>query len=104
MIKADYGIRRTDTHFELASVSKELVEKFSKRTKLIEELARQKYADVEAKARVVMKQTNMAFEDVFAQVLQDQEKTRNLEELKSNLGARNRQKKSECKFARRRSW
>jgi conjugative relaxase-like TrwC/TraI family protein len=98
MIEAGYGIRRTDTHFELASVSKELVEKFSKRTKLIEELAREKYTILEAEARAVMKQTNMAFEDAFAQVLQDREKTGSFEEMKSGLGARNRQKKSECKL------
>jgi conjugative relaxase-like TrwC/TraI family protein len=39
---AGYGIRRTDHNFELASVSRELVEKFSKRTKLIEELEKQR--------------------------------------------------------------
>jgi conjugative relaxase-like TrwC/TraI family protein len=38
-----YGIRRTDHHFELASVSRELVEKFSRRTELIEQRARDKY-------------------------------------------------------------
>ena len=31
-----YGIRRTEHHFELAGVSRELVEKFSRRTKLQE--------------------------------------------------------------------
>jgi conjugative relaxase-like TrwC/TraI family protein len=37
---AGLGIRRTDRNFELASVSRELVEKFSKRTMQIERLAR----------------------------------------------------------------
>jgi hypothetical protein len=34
-----YGIRRTDHHFEPSSVSRELVEKFSRRTKLVEQRA-----------------------------------------------------------------
>jgi hypothetical protein len=32
-----YGIRRTDHHFEPSSVNRELVEKFSRRTKLVEQ-------------------------------------------------------------------
>ena len=35
-----YGIRRTAHHFEVASVTGELVKKFSRRTKLIEQRAR----------------------------------------------------------------
>jgi TrwC relaxase len=31
-----YGIRRIEQHFEFASVSRELVEKFSRRTELID--------------------------------------------------------------------
>jgi hypothetical protein len=38
-----YGIRRTEHHFELSSVSRELLEKFSRRTKLIEERARESW-------------------------------------------------------------
>ena len=66
---AGYGIRRTDCHFELASVSRELVEKFSRRTKLIEERARDKYKVLEAQARALMKSINMAFDDAFAHVV-----------------------------------
>jgi conjugative relaxase-like TrwC/TraI family protein len=36
LLVAGYGIRRTDRNFELASVSRALVEKFSKRTTQIE--------------------------------------------------------------------
>jgi conjugative relaxase-like TrwC/TraI family protein len=45
-----YGIRRTEHHFELAGVSRELVEKFSRRTKLIEQRARDKYKVLEVQA------------------------------------------------------
>ena len=34
-----YGLRRTEHHFELSSVNRELVEKFSRRTELIEQRA-----------------------------------------------------------------
>jgi acyl-coenzyme A synthetase/AMP-(fatty) acid ligase len=40
LLQSGYGIRRTDRDFELASVSRELIEKFSKRTRAIEQLAR----------------------------------------------------------------
>jgi hypothetical protein len=64
-----YGIRRTEQHFEFASVSRELVEKFSRRTELIEHRARDKYKVLEAEARAFMKSTNMAFDDAFAHVI-----------------------------------
>jgi hypothetical protein len=51
MVQAGYGIRRTDRDFELSSVSRELVEKSSKRTQLIEQLAREKYAMLAAFGR-----------------------------------------------------
>jgi conjugative relaxase-like TrwC/TraI family protein len=51
LLESGYAIRRTDRDFELASVSRELVEKFSKRTRLIEQLAREKYTVLEAEAR-----------------------------------------------------
>jgi conjugative relaxase-like TrwC/TraI family protein len=60
-----YGIRRTEYHFELSSVSRELVEKFSRRTKLIEQRARERYTILEAQARAIMRSTNMAFDDAF---------------------------------------
>jgi conjugative relaxase-like TrwC/TraI family protein len=50
---AGYGIRRTEHHFELASVNRELIEKFSRRTKLIEQRARDKYTVLEAQARTL---------------------------------------------------
>jgi hypothetical protein len=58
-----YGIRRTEQHFELASVSREPVEKFSRRTGLIEQRARDKYKVLEAQARALTKSTNMAFDE-----------------------------------------
>ena len=76
-----YAIRRTDRDFELASVSRELIEKFSKRTRLIEQLAREKYIIIEAEARELVKKTGMDFADAFAQV-------------KSKLGAETREAKS----------
>jgi conjugative relaxase-like TrwC/TraI family protein len=83
---AGFGIRRTDHNFELVSVSPELVEKFSKRTKLIEDLARQKYTILEAKARALMKESGLDFGDAFAKV-------------KSELGAESREKKSASKLS-----
>src|SRR4029077_8868264 len=91
-----YGIRRTDSHFELASVSRELVEKFSKRTRRIEQLARDKYTVLEAQARALMKSTNMAFDDAFAHVVA--EIGGDWEKWKSELGARNRESKSSTEY------
>ena len=96
---AGYGIRRTESHFELASVSRELVEKFSRRTNLIEQLARDKYRVLESQARALMKSTNMVFDDAFAHVVAgiggDWDK------WKSGLGARSREKKEATIFKRR---
>jgi conjugative relaxase-like TrwC/TraI family protein len=90
-----YGIRRTDSHFELASVRRELVEKFSKRTLRIEQLARDKYKVLEAQARALMKSTNMAFDDAFAHVVAEIGGDWN--KWKSELGARNRESKNSAK-------
>src|SRR5262245_50763581 len=90
-----YGIRRTESHFELTSVSRELVEKFSKRTRRIEQLARDKYKVLEAQARALRKSTNMAFDDAFAHVVA--EIGGNWDKWKSELGARNRESKSSAK-------
>jgi conjugative relaxase-like TrwC/TraI family protein len=38
LLENGFAIRRTDRDFEFASVSRELIEKFSKRTRLIEQL------------------------------------------------------------------
>jgi conjugative relaxase-like TrwC/TraI family protein len=76
-----FAIRRTDRDFEFASVSRELIEKFSKRTRLIEQLARERYTVLEAEARELVKKTGMDFADAFAQV-------------KGKLGAESREAKS----------
>ena len=89
---ASYGIRRTEHHFELSSVSRELVEKFSRRTKLIEQRARDKYTVLEAQARALMKSTNMAFDDAFAHIVA--EIGGDWDKWKSELGARDRESKS----------
>jgi conjugative relaxase-like TrwC/TraI family protein len=81
LVEEGYGIRRTERSFELASISRELIEKFSRRTNQIERLAREKYPVLEAKARALVKETGMEFADAFAQV-------------KSELGALSREKKS----------
>ena len=49
-------------------MSRELIEKFSKRTRLIEQLARERYTVLEAEARDLVKKTGMDFADAFAQV------------------------------------
>jgi hypothetical protein len=94
-----YGIRRTEHHFELSSVSRELVEKFSRRTKLIEQRAREKYTVLEAQARALMKSTNMAFDDAFAHVIA--EIGGDWDKWKSDLGARARESKSSAKYKAR---
>jgi conjugative relaxase-like TrwC/TraI family protein len=94
-----YGIRRTEHHFELASVSRELVEKFSRRTKLIEQRARDKYKVLEAQARALMKSTNMAFDDAFAHIIT--EIGGDWDKWKSDLGARDRESKSSAKYKAR---
>src|SRR5258708_38605584 len=81
LVEAGYGIRRTERSFELASVSRELIEKFSRRTNHIERLAREKHPVLDATARALVKETGMDFADAFAQV-------------KSELGALSREKKS----------
>src|SRR5271166_977443 len=94
-----HGIRRTEHHFELSSVSRELVEKFSRRKKFIEERARERYTVLEAQARALMKSTNMAFDDAFAHVIAEIGGDWN--KWKSNLGARNRESKSSAKYKAR---
>src|ERR1700737_3217921 len=94
-----YGIRRTEQHFEFASVSRELVEKFSRRTELIEQRARDKYKVLEAQAKALMKSTNMAFDDAFAHVIA--EIGGDWDKWKSDLGARDRESKSSAKYKAR---
>src|SRR6202011_1050078 len=94
-----YGIRRTEHHFGLASVSRELVEKFSRRTKLIEQRARERYTVLEAQARALMRSTNMAFDDAFAHVIA--EIGGDWDKWKSDLGARDCESKSSAKYKAR---
>jgi hypothetical protein len=84
-MEAGFGIRRTDRNFELASVSRELIEKFSKRTMQIEELARRQYTVLSAKARALVKKTGMEFADAFGIA-------------KAEVGAKSRKAKSEAKL------
>ncbi len=86
LLGAGYGIRRTDRDFELASVSRDLIEKFSKRMRQIEELAKREYTVLTAKARSLIKATGMDFGDAFAQV-------------KHDLCATSRKKKSEIRVS-----
>jgi AAA domain/TrwC relaxase len=86
LLGAGYGIQRTDRNFELASVSRALIEKFSKRTAQIEELAPREYTILTAKARNLVKETGMEFADALAQV-------------KAELGAKSRKAKSEAKMS-----
>ena len=86
LLVAGYGIRRTDRNFELASVSRALIEKFSKRTAQIEELARREYTVLTAKARALVKESGMEFADAFGQV-------------KAELGAKSRKAKREAKVS-----
>jgi len=67
-------------------VSGELVKKFSKRTRLIEQLARERYTVLEAEAQDLVKKTGMDFADAFAQV-------------KGKLGADSREAKSLASLA-----
>src|SRR5262249_41504973 len=91
LLENGFAIRRTDRDFELASVSRELVEKFSKCTRLIEQLARERYTVLEAEARDLVKKTGMDFADAFAQV-------------KGKLGAESREAKvSRCSIPKN-SW
>jgi hypothetical protein len=62
-------------------VSRELVEKFSKRTMQIERLARDNFTKVDARARALMKETGLDYADAYAKV-------------KHDLGAESREKKS----------
>jgi conjugative relaxase-like TrwC/TraI family protein len=96
---AGYGIRKTEHHLELSSVSRELVEKFSRRTKLIEERARERYTVLEAQARALMRSTNMAFDDAFTHVIA--EIGGDWDKWKSDLGARARESKSSAKYKAR---
>jgi conjugative relaxase-like TrwC/TraI family protein len=80
LIQNGYAIRRTDRDFELAGVSVSLIDRFSKRTKEIEKLAKEESVKMASRAAEVVKRTGMAFEDAYAQE-------------KSRLGAKSRKAK-----------
>jgi len=78
---AGFGIRRTVKGFELASVKPETVERFSKRTREIEETAVKETKLLQTKAKVLMKEKpGMVFSDALA-------------EAKARLGAKTRESK-----------
>ena len=87
LLAKGYGSRRTERDFELASVSRELIEKFSKRTLEIERLCKEKYTLLEARARKLVRETGMEFAEAFAQV-------------KAELGAETRQSKGTIKVGK----
>jgi hypothetical protein len=68
LLTAGYGMRRTDRDFGSASVSRELIEKFSKRTRKFEDLAIKEQRILAGKARALVKETGMGFTDAFAVV------------------------------------
>src|SRR5260370_29013618 len=84
-------MRRTEGDVGVGSVGWELVEKFRKRTRRIEQLARDKYKVLEAQARALMKSTNMAFDDAFAHVIA--EIGGDWDKWESRLGSKNPEKK-----------
>jgi TrwC relaxase len=76
-----YVIRRTDSAFELAGVPRLLIDRFSKRTKEMNRLAKAQHAELASAATAVSKRTGMDFEDAYAQE-------------KSRLGAKSRAAKT----------
>lgn len=83
LLVAGYGVRRTDRSFELASVTRGLIEKFSKRTRQIEQFAKEHHKVLYAQARALAEKSGMEFADAFARV-------------KDQLGAKTRKKKTEA--------
>jgi conjugative relaxase-like TrwC/TraI family protein len=80
LIGVGYGIRRTERDFELASVNRETIDKFSRRTVEIEELARKNLRLLERRANALVAQRGIAFGEAFAIV-------------KAELGAKTREAK-----------
>jgi hypothetical protein len=80
LIEAGYGIRRTERDFELVSVSRELIDKFSKRTKANNKLAKEQELVIEANARALAIQ-GMDCDHAIAKV-------------KAEIGGKNRESKS----------
>lgn len=80
MVENGYGIRRTENNFELSTVSRVLIDKFSRRTKQIEQYAKDKRIVLEARARALMIKSGIGFSDAWAKVI-------------GNLGVSTREKK-----------
>ena len=85
LVEAGYGIRRTERDFELASVSRETIDKFSRRTAEIEELARKNLRLLEPRANALVAQRGIPFGEAFAIV-------------KAELGAKTREAKDKGKL------
>jgi conjugative relaxase-like TrwC/TraI family protein len=81
LIQNGYAVRRTERDFELAGVPVQLIDRYSKRTKQIEKLAREQRTKLAQDAAEVVKRTGMNFEDAYAQE-------------KSRLGAKSRAAKT----------
>ena len=75
--EAGYGIRRTERDFELAAVSPETVQRFSKRTAEIEKTAKENINKIEKHARAIVRDSGKDYGDALA-------------EAKSQLGAKTR--------------
>lgn len=75
--EAGYGIRRTERDFELAAVTPETVQQFSKRTAEIEKTAKENANKIEKHARAIVRDSGKDFGDALA-------------EAKSQLGAKTR--------------
>lgn len=65
-----YRIRLTKTAFELSSISRDLIDKFSRRTKVIEESVKVNYALIEMRASSLVKYAGITFEKAMAKIKQ----------------------------------
>jgi conjugative relaxase-like TrwC/TraI family protein len=91
-----FGIRRTERHFELAGVSRELIEKFSKRTQEIERQSHEYLAAFEEKARTLAEAKDISRLEAKRLLLGDP--AASPEKIKaqvlSEVGAKSRESKS----------
>jgi len=78
--QAGYGIERTAKGWEVASISTETVDKFSRRTQEIEKEAHRSAKEIEVHAQAIMVSTGNSYEDSYAQT-------------KAQLGLKTRQDK-----------
>jgi conjugative relaxase-like TrwC/TraI family protein len=85
LIENGYPIRRTDRDFELL-LSRGLIEKFSKRTQLINEAEKRERTILEAEAGILARKKGIDLGDAY-------------EMVRAEVGARTREKKSECRLS-----